>query len=175
LALSTELKSLLDQVQAAVADARSGLPQDVFYFVSRLTPMINVDLLVRDRQGQTLLTWRHDAFYGPGWHIPGGIIRFKEKIEQRIKIVAESEIGCCVRFNPDPLGVREIMCRDRDIRGHFISMIYLCELDGAPDPGRRANAANPRNGQWEWHRGAPANLIAQHEIFRSFIDADLAR
>lgn len=173
--MATDLATVLDQALGAIPDARAGLPQEAFYFVSRLTPMINVDLLVKDRQGQTLLTWRQDHFYGPGWHIPGGIIRFKEKIAQRIIKVAESEIGCRVRFDPKPLDVREIMNKERDVRGHFISMLYLCELEGNPDAARRSDSASPIGGQWQWHRGAPANLIPQHEGFRSFIDADLVQ
>lgn len=172
--MSAELKALLEQVLDAVPDARCGLPQEVFYFVSRLTPMINVDLLVKDAHGRTLLTWRHDTFYGPGWHIPGGIIRFKERVDQRILKVAESEIGCPVRFNPTPIDVREIMNRERDVRGHFISMLYLCELDGEPDPSRRATSKVPRNGEWAWHLGAPVNLIPQQDGFRAFVNADLA-
>ena len=168
--MTTDLKALLDQATSAIPDAQSGLPQEAFYFVSRLTPMINVDLLIKDRQGQTLLTWRQDLFYGPGWHIPGGIIRFKEKIEQRIIKVAQTEIGCRVWFDPKPIDIREIMNRERDVRGHFISMLYRCELEGHPDPARRADSACPQGGQWKWHRGAPANLIPQHEGFRAYIN-----
>jgi colanic acid biosynthesis protein WcaH len=54
-------------------------------------------------------------------------------------------------------------------------MLYLCELEGDPDPGLRADAVNPDNGQWRWHQGAPANLIHQHFGFRPFIDADHTR
>ena len=65
-------------INACLPDSKLGLPDDIFYLVSRLTPMINVDLLIVNEQNEKLLTWREDQFYGPGWHIPGGIIRFKE-------------------------------------------------------------------------------------------------
>ncbi len=71
--------------------------------------MINVDLLIKNKQGQTLLTWRQDRFYGPAWHIPGGIIRFKESIEDRIAKVAETELGCQVRFSAEPVNVRSMI------------------------------------------------------------------
>jgi colanic acid biosynthesis protein WcaH len=169
--MHTELSSLLDQARAAIPDPRAGLPQEAFYFVSSLTPMINVDLLVRDPAGRTLLTWRSDRFYGPGWHIPGGIIRFKENIADRIQKVAESELGCRVRFADEPIKVQEIMNQERDVRGHFISMLFLCRLDGEPESSRKVISDMPLNGQWAWHDSAPSNLIRQHESFRRFINA----
>ena len=94
------IKQLVDQLKLLVGDARHGLPQDVFLLISELTPLVNVDLLIHNSAGQTLLTWRADELYGPGWHIPGGIIRFKEKARDRISKVADEELGqvCPVRI-----------------------------------------------------------------------------
>jgi colanic acid biosynthesis protein WcaH len=80
--MSDKLAQILDKAMASVTDAQKGLPQELFYFVSQLTPMVNVDLLIKNQKGQTLLTWRDDQFYGSAWHIPGGIIRFKESFEE---------------------------------------------------------------------------------------------
>ena len=161
---------MLDVALSHVPDPKSGLPQELFYFVSRMTPMVNVDLLIKNRAGQTLLTWREDEFYGPAWHIPGGIIRFKERIEDRIVKVANLEVGCGVRFSADPINVRGMINASRDIRGHFISLVYLCELDGDPTPSNEANHDAPLAGQWSWHNFAPKNLLSVHEPFRKFIN-----
>lgn len=168
--MDIKLSTLLDQALQQIPDAKIGLPQEAFYFVSQLTPMINVDLLIKNKQGQTLLTWRKDRFYGPAWHIPGGIIRFKESIEDRIAKVAETELGCQVRFSAEPVNVRSMINKERDIRGHFISLLYLCELESAPDPGKQCLTPDPQNGEWAWHYKAPKNLLSVHESFRVFID-----
>ena len=168
--MNTDLSDLLERVSQHVADPKAGLPQDLFYFVSSLTPMVNVDLLIKNTKGQTLLTWRADRFHGPAWHIPGGIIRFKEGIGERIEKVAESEIGCSVRFSKAPIDVRSLVNKERDVRGHFISLLYLCELQGEPNPSMQANGADPKAGEWAWHDMAPNNLIKVHEVFRQFID-----
>ncbi len=165
-----DLSSLLDEALKHITNSKAGLPQEAFYFVSQLTPMINVDLLVKNKLGQTLLTWRDDKFYGPAWHIPGGIIRFKEKIEDRINKVAENELGCEVKFCTTPLDIREMMNKDRDIRGHFISMLYSCEIVGNPDILKKSLDNNPQHGQWAWHEEAPQNLLRVHEPFRKFIN-----
>ena len=165
-----DLSYLLNEALKQIPNSKAGLPQEAFYFVSQLTPMINVDLLVKNKLGQTLLTWRDDKFYGPAWHIPGGIIRFKEKIEDRINKVAEHELGCEVKFCTTPLDIREMMNKDRDIRGHFISMLYSCEIVGNPDNLKRSLDNNPQHGQWAWHEEAPQNLLRVHEPFRKFIN-----
>lgn len=164
------LKTLLAELMTFIDNPRLGLPEEVFYFISQLTPLVNVDLLIKNEKGQTLLTWREDHFYGPGWHIPGGIIRFKETAETRIYKVAEKELGACVSFDPEPLCVRQIMAENRDVRGHFISLLYACRLTKQPTLNRMANAQSLiRPGQWMWHDDCPDNLIKQHQIYKNFI------
>lgn len=164
----------ISTLREAVGSARNGLPEEVFLFVSSLTPMINVDLLIRDDTGRTLLTWRHDCFYGPGWHIPGGIIRFKESSAERIAAVAAKELGAQVSFDPRPLCQHEMVNHSRDIRGHFISLLHACRLIAPLDEARRFDTAAPRDGDWAWHQGCPENLIYVHEIYRPYIDGDAA-
>jgi colanic acid biosynthesis protein WcaH len=157
-------------VSEHIANAKEGLPLEVFYFVSTLTPLINVDLLIENEKGQILLTWRDDKFYGSGWHIPGGIIRFKEKIEDRIEKVAFLELGTSVKFLSQPIHIRGAMNKDRDVRGHFISLLFLCELTGSLINEKSYNADAPQVGQWAWHDKAPANLIKAQESFRQYIN-----
>src|SRR5215471_8801484 len=70
-----------------------GLPEELFRFLTRFVSIINVDLLIAGRTGRTLLTWRDDAIYGAGWHVPGGIIRFQETAADRVHATARSELG----------------------------------------------------------------------------------
>ena len=165
-----DLAALLGSARELIANPREGLPQDVFYFVSELTPLVNVDLLIKNKAGHTLLTWRADEFYGPAWHIPGGIIRFKERIEDRIQKVARSELGCEVRHSQQPITVLELMHPSRNVRGHFISMLYLCELVTEPAAQRKFNTDRPQAGDWAWHAGAPSDFLSVQEPFRKYID-----
>lgn len=168
--MSENLKFHLDQVLEHIKSAKDGLPIEVFYFVSQLTPLVNVDLLVKNKKGQVLLTWREDQFYGPAWHIPGGIIRFKEKIEDRIEKVAQLELGATVQFSPEPIHIRGLVNNERNIRGHFISLLYLCRLDSALPKNQEFIGGIPINGQWAWHDKSPDNLLKVHEPFRVYID-----
>ena len=170
----TDVQRIADAVAVineCLPDSKLGLPEDIFYLVSMLTPMINVDLLIVNERNEKLLTWREDQFYGPGWHIPGGIIRFKELTESRISKVAELELGTTVNWESRPMVVREIMNPNRDIRGHFISMVYKCKLikplraeDEAP------NTEQFLNGQWRWFASMPPNMIRPHLQFEELIN-----
>ena len=156
------LKNAIDEIEQAVGDPREGLGVDLFQFVSRLTPMVNVDLLVRNKAREILLTWRSDDFYGPGWHVPGGILRFKESFVSRIVAVANEELGTSVVIDEEPRMVQEVMHVDRDTRGHFVSLLYECTLITDLDPTRKYRTGSPKHGQWAWHKNLPSNLIKIH-------------
>lgn len=161
-----DLKLLIGSLEECVGNPTDGLPEEIFLFVSRITPMVNVDLLVKNDNGEILLTWRDDEFHGPGWHVPGGIIRYKEKIKDRIKAVARNELGADIEFSPTPLMVSEIIQRDERNRGHFISMLYGCRLISSPDKNLHCADEKPKAREWKWHSHCPKNLIQVHHIYK---------
>ena len=150
-----------------VPNPGSGLPQDVFCFISRMTPMVNVDLLVKDESGRTLLAWRDDKFSGKGWHVPGGIVRYKERFETRARLVSEKEIGVVVEFDPSPMAINQIHCPHKT-RGHFISILYKCFLAKDFIP-LNSGLSDKDQGFLMWHNSCPPNLIKVHEIYRKYI------
>jgi ADP-ribose pyrophosphatase YjhB (NUDIX family) len=131
--------------------------------------MTNVDLLIKNESGHTLLTWRDDEHYQAGWHIPGGIIRYQELMADRIRAVARNELGATVRFEPAPLAIKEIILPGTGVRGHFISFLHRCVLTSPPDSRLEYGAGEPLRGQWMWHETCPENLIAVHEIYREYV------
>ena len=163
---------LIAQIRTYIGDSKRGLPEEVFRLVSELTPLVNVDLLIKDSSGRTLLTWRDDEFYGPGWHIPGGILRFKERALDRLAKVAELELGAQISSNLVPLLITEIMHPSRDVRGHFISLLYECAITSGPLGECYSQNGQPKNGQWAWFSEAPSELIHQHKVYKPFIQND---
>jgi ADP-ribose pyrophosphatase YjhB (NUDIX family) len=155
-------------IEARIGDPRQGLPEDVFLLVSRITPLINVDLLIQDDGSRTLLTWRADEFFGSGWHVPGGIIRFKESAAHRLRACAREELGADVSSETAPLLVSETIL-EQDTRGHHVSLLFRCRLLSPPDEARRATSDRPSSGQWRWHEHCPSDLIdSQSEYARFF-------
>jgi ADP-ribose pyrophosphatase YjhB (NUDIX family) len=155
-------------MSVACPDARSGMPQPLFLAVSRLTPLVNVDLLITDPGGRLLMTWRADDFYGPGWHVPGGIVRFKEPAARRIAEVARSELSVEVQAAFEPWRVLELTSIERDVRGHFITLAYPCRLLTDLPEDRRALETKPQPGQWAWFAHLPDQTIRQHRVYESW-------
>jgi ADP-ribose pyrophosphatase YjhB (NUDIX family) len=143
------------------------LPEELFLFVSTITPLVNVDLLIKDERDRTLLTWRDDAFYGAGWHLPGGIIRYKEPAQQRIQKVADEELGCAVFAELVATLIGENFSEHRE-RGHLISLLYRCRLASEPAPSLQAGET-PHPGQWRWHTKPPEDLLPVQHVYANLI------
>ena len=143
------------------------LPQHLFDYVSSITPLISVELIITCPDDCVLLSWRDDGVYGPGWHLPGGIVRHKESLLKRIRIVASQE---CSIENFDTctfLQVNQIMNPNRNHRGHFITILYGITLDYVPSIEKN----DLKNGSLGLFSSAPCNLIVQHRQFRGLIDS----
>ena len=117
---------------------------------------------------KTLLTWRDDRYYGPGWHVPGGVIRFKEKMLDRVHKVAKKELQCQLSRVNGPIGFHEMFNHTRDVRGHFISFVYEVTLSEAPAADKCASEV-PMNGQWRWFETCPKDLIPNQSDLRGYI------
>jgi len=150
------------------AKKADGLPEELFLYISRTTPLVNVDLLIKDENDRTLLAWRDDQYAGVGWHVPGGIVRFKETLETRIEKVAQSEIGTSVEFDDQPIAINEIILRERDTRGHFISLLYRCSLLGKFSPENNHRTSKDP-GYLRWHNSCPIDLLKWHQIYRDYL------
>ncbi|MCP3384581.1 hypothetical protein NLM31_29835 [Bradyrhizobium sp. CCGUVB4N] len=156
----------LENVLAKMRDPRKGLSDEVFHFIRKVTPLINVDLLIQ-RNGRTLLAWREDE-YDTGWHIPGGIIRFREEFQSRIDAVARVEIGATVESDAAPCNIAEL--REHD-RGHFISLLYRCSLTSELDPVRmHSGEGRPANGALSWIEGLPKDFYPAQLFYRDWLE-----
>jgi colanic acid biosynthesis protein WcaH len=150
-----------------IPDKTVGLPEEIFYFISRITPLVNVDLLIKDSKENVLLAWRDDVYYH-GWHIPGGIVRFKETLERRIQKTAQDEIGISLSFNPKPLTIEQGISPEFNNRGHFISILYSCSI---PD-GFVLNADGKKPGETgylKWFNDCPEDFIKEQWFYKKYI------
>lgn len=164
-----QVNKLIRLLESSIKDPKKGLPEELFLFASRITPIVNVDLLIKNKDGDTLLTWRDDGYWPAGWHIPGGIVRYKENFSDRINAVAKIELGTKVKFSRTPLAINEVIGPKMKNRGHFISFLFQCTLTSPPDKNIRHNAGAPKSGEWAWHAKPPKNLIPIHKVYREFI------
>lgn len=165
--MQREHEEALAVLAAWATDPGTAVPYELFLFISRLVPMVNVDLLISDEQGRLLLTWRDDDIHGTGWHFPGGMIRFKETAAERIRATAREELGAEVSFHETPF-VEQIIEPVRDTRGHHVALVYRCRLLSGPDESGRFTSGQPTRGQWAWHSACPVNMIAAHQQYAKY-------
>ena len=162
------IDQLINLIEGKIKNPNIGLPEDIFLFISRLTPMLNVDLLIKNNNDEVLLTWRQKGqVYPEGWHIPGGIIRYKENILHRVQEVAKQELNSKIIFKDQPIAINEIML-DQKNRGHFVSLLFSCKLDSSLPEKLQYIKGIPKIGQWKWHKECPKNIIMPHLIYKKF-------
>lgn len=135
-----------------------------------MVPMVNVDLFITDESGRVLLTWRDDEIYGAGWHVPGGVIRFQETADQRIRATAREELGAEVSYDPVPL-VEEQIHPERTTRAHHVALVYRCRLTSPPDPRLRYDGGPKMRGQWAWHDRWPEGVLPDHHGYKRLLPA----
>lgn len=168
-----KVSNAIDALQKAIDDEAinrvEGLPLDLFEFSTTLLPFINVDLLILNKKGQILLSWRNDVHYGAGWQIPGGIIRMMESIDDRIQKTAINEIGCEVKYYNKPLAVHEnIIRKKRDgldnqfERAHNIALLYKCYVPDGFVINNRGRTQRDE-GYLCWFDNLPENLLECHK------------
>jgi len=156
----------LNQIEKKINNPKKGLPDEIFYFVGRLTPYINVDLLIRSPTEGTLMTWRDDKYSGKGWHLPGGIIRFKEKISKRIANVGKTELNIKISKIKGPLALNEIIINQKE-RSHFISLLYQCFL--SKSELKKLLLESQKNSKISFFKKKPHNLLKWHKIYKKYL------
>ena len=169
----TELKNHIKEIEKYIFDPREGLNDDIFFFIGRHTPFINVDALIQLSTGEIVLTWRNDTYTGKGWHIPGGIIRFQETMEERLKKVVNLEIGVELQEFTGPTTTNQIIAPWLKDRSHFISLLFICKLSLEDEKTLHKLALREPNYYLLATR-CPRDLLSWHEIYRNEINTRIS-
>jgi len=166
------MKKLIEKIESYVKNPSKGLPEDIFYLAGRLTPYINVDLLVQDDLGRTLLSWRDESLFennlSSAWHIPGGIIRLRETISERLHKVAMNEMrGKLISFSKEPLKVGQFIDHHTKNRSHHIGLLYKCKLeDNYEIDNKNLNFGD--SGFLEWHSSPPDDFHSHQLVYKGY-------
>lgn len=167
------IENLKEEMIKEGIQPETGLGTDLFLFSSTLAPVVNIDLLITNSRKQILLAWRNDPHCGTGWHFPGGCLRFKERLEERLQKTAMSELGTTVLFDEEPIKTFEIFSddyregiQDQRERAHFITLVYKCWLPQSWELER--NNVTPGNpGYLRWFDALPENLLSVQDCYRA--------
>jgi colanic acid biosynthesis protein WcaH len=135
-------------------------------------------LIARSPSGSVLLTWRDDDDFGPGWHIPGGVIRLKELAVNRVILVAKNEIQADIASSEAKLVHLHEHISINKIRGHGYSLLYeyLMSQSNVFKYEEFNSLKKYKRGDAVWHACIPDLFIKEqmplkHIIFGEKIDS----
>jgi ADP-ribose pyrophosphatase YjhB (NUDIX family) len=142
-----------------------GLPEPIFYFATRITPIVNVDLLIISKKYGYFLTWRNDEFAGRGWHLPGGVVRVNETLLERAKQVSINEINLKIKNITGPYDMNEVIVKDQYYRSHFVSFLFKCYLTEKEE--NFLFRLSKLDSSFKFFKTKPLDLIKCHYIYNN--------
>ena len=108
-----------------------------------------------------------------GWHLPGGIVRLGETLNERVRKVGLIELGVKVKnISLKPIDFNQIIL-NQDNRSHFFSFLFSCELSSKP-PNRILYKFESKKkvleGQYNWFDSCPKNILKPHLIYKKYLN-----
>ncbi|MEG2266451.1 MAG: GDP-mannose mannosyl hydrolase [Acinetobacter sp.] len=110
------------------------LPDETFKSIIQHTPLISIDLIVRNEQGHVLLGERVNAPAKGYWFVPGGRVRKNETLDDAFVRLVREELGIesgITRADAKFLGVFEHFYDDcvfdNEVSTHYV--VLGCELN----------------------------------------------
>jgi colanic acid biosynthesis protein WcaH len=127
------------------------------------TPLVSIDLIIYDPQGEVLLGLRRNRPARDTWFVPGGRIRKDERISSALHRIAKAEVG--LELEPSRahfMGIFEHLYEDNftgkaGISTHYIVLGYEIHLDAPFDP-----QGDDQHYQFQWWRAA--DLLADQTV-----------
>ena len=124
------------------------LGEEEFLRIVEATPLVSIDLIVRNEAGEVLLGKRVNRPAQGFWFVPGGRIRKNERVRDAFERISEFELG--IRLKMDAarlLGVYDHIYEDNffgkpGVNTHYVVLGFACELASGqsvtPDPQHEA-------------------------------------
>lgn len=110
------------------------LTDEIFKSVIQHTPLISIDLIVRNEQDEVLLGKRVNAPAKGYWFVPGGRVRKNETLDDAFVRLVREELGIesgITRADAKFLGIFEHFYDDsvfeENIKTHYIVLAYIID------------------------------------------------
>lgn len=139
------------------------LPPATFIEVVRHTPLVSLDLLLRDEQGRVLVGLRNNEPACDWWFVPGGRVCKDERIADGFRRITRDELGVELPFaDAQFLGVHEHLydtnfARQPDIGTHYVVLAYEARV-------RATDLAPPHDQHRSFRWMTPEALVADDDV-----------
>jgi colanic acid biosynthesis protein WcaH len=104
--------------------------------VIKRTPLVSIDLIVKNEQNKVLLGMRKNEPARGFWFVPGGRIMLNERISDALERIARNEVGTEASFRDARfLGVYEHIYRENfalkeGVGTHYVVLAYEIKMSG---------------------------------------------
>lgn len=138
------------------------LSEQTFQTIIGATPLISIDLIVKNPQGEVLLGYRTNRPAQGYWFVPGGRVQKNEKLDNAFLRLTEAELGVAIaRSAATFMGVYEHLYADsafdERVSTHYIVLGYALQLDL-----HLADLPKEQHNQYCWM--APQALLARDDV-----------
>lgn len=139
--------------------AKHPLTLEEFESIYSRVARVCVDPIVRTPSGIILSLRKGNIGWNGQWHLPGGTIRYRERIEDALHRIMKDELGIAVAVEK-LLGYIECMSEEGERGfGYSVSFVILCDLiSGTPRADEDASEVKA-------FKELPENLIVEHKEF----------
>lgn len=140
------------------------LDKDVFQTVVANTPLISIDLIVRDSTGRVLLGYRRNRPAQSSWFVPGGRIAKGESIAEAFRRLTHVELGMALSLDGSSyLGLYEHFYEDSavdpDVATHYVVNAFSLTLE---QPGETVDLPKDQHSGYRWL--TVAELLADEAV-----------
>lgn len=140
------------------------LDKDVFQTVVANTPLISIDLIVRDSVGRVLLGYRRNRPAQFSWFVPGGRIAKGESIAEAFLRLTHVELGIALSLDGSSyLGLYEHFYEDSavdpGVTTHYVVNAFSLTLE---QPGESIDLPKDQHSEYRWL--SVAELLADEAV-----------
>lgn len=106
-----------------------------FLHIIAATPLVSIDLILRDREGNVFLGKRVNRPARDYWFVPGGRIRKNERLHEAMERISEAELGLRLTLpHAKLMGAYEHIYEDNffgeeGVNTHYVVLAYEYHLD----------------------------------------------
>lgn len=127
------------------------MTDDEFLRIVDATPLVSIDLILRNERGEVLLGQRLNRPAQGTWFVPGGRIRKNERVQEALRRISERELGVPID-DAKLLGVFDHLYEDNfrgvpDISTHYVVLGFAAQL-----PSAAPIIADNQHGELKWWR-----------------------
>jgi colanic acid biosynthesis protein WcaH len=116
------------------------LTREEFIAVVKNTPLVSIDLIIENNEGEILLGWRNNLPAKGYWFVPGGRIGKDEPFSNAFKRIIQTETSLdCTLEDATFLGIFEHIYPGENFAGepgfgtHYVVIAYRIKIDTLPE------------------------------------------